>query len=71
MESVRDIFDALGGPAEVARILGVIPSTASEMKRRESIPAWHWTKLLESDQGRACGLSAEILARVSSKQRTA
>lgn len=46
MEKVSDIFDVFGGNASVGRIIGVAPSTASEMKRRESIPVEYWPKLV-------------------------
>jgi len=48
MRSVPDIFDALGGPAAVSRLISVNGSTASEMKRRESIPPEYWAALVEA-----------------------
>lgn len=48
MKTVSDIFEALGGNAAVGRALGVNPSTASEMKRRESIPVEYWPLLVEA-----------------------
>ncbi|MDQ0320011.1 hypothetical protein QO002_002149 [Pararhizobium capsulatum DSM 1112] len=47
MNTVSDIFDVFGGNAAVARILGVGASTASEMKRRESIPVEYWPALVD------------------------
>lgn len=52
MQSVSDIFEDLGGPAAVSRMLDVNPSTASEMKRRGSIPPEYWPRLV-SEAGRA------------------
>lgn len=46
MKTVSDIFDVFGGNAAVARILKTMPSTASEMKRRESIPVEYWPTLV-------------------------
>jgi hypothetical protein len=46
MKTVSDIFEVFGGNAAVARILGVGASTASEMKRRESIPVEYWPALV-------------------------
>lgn len=47
MDTINDIFDVFGGNAAVARVLGVGASTASEMKRRESIPVEHWPALVD------------------------
>jgi hypothetical protein len=45
--TVSDIFDALGGPAAFARALELKGgSTASEMKRRGSIPVEYWPRLV-------------------------
>lgn len=46
MQSVTTLFEQLGGPTKVARILGVGFTTASEMKRRKSIPVKYWPKLV-------------------------
>lgn len=48
MFSVSSIFETLGGPTKVARILGVGFTTASEMKRRGSIPVKYWPKLVDA-----------------------
>lgn len=46
MFTVSTIFQSLGGPTKVARVLGVGFTTASEMKRRGSIPVKYWPKLV-------------------------
>jgi hypothetical protein len=46
MTSVSTLFDVLGGPTKVARLLGVGFTTASEMKRRGSIPVKYWPRLV-------------------------
>ena len=46
MKTVSDIFQELGGPANVARLLGVKPSTANEMKRRGVIRVTYWPLLV-------------------------
>lgn len=48
MLSVSTLFQNLGGPTKVARILDVGTSTASEMRRRGSIPVKHWPKLVKA-----------------------
>ncbi|OAH18023.1 hypothetical protein AX289_29965 [Methylorubrum populi] len=71
METVADIFAALGGPSAVARILGVRQSTASEMKRRNSIPPEYWVRLVGAAQAQGVdGLSFERLAIVHAEARS-
>jgi hypothetical protein len=68
MTSVADIFSALGGPTAVARILGVRPSTASEMKRRGSIPAEYWRDLvLAAERKGVRGIDAATLAEIHAR----
>ena len=68
MRTVSDIFSALGGPSSVARILGVRPSTASEMKRRGSIPAEYWRDLVLAAERRAIrGIDAATLAEIHAR----
>ncbi|MGO4171591.1 carph-isopro domain-containing protein [Bosea sp. TAF32] len=50
MRTVADVFDALGGPAAVSRVLSVGGSTASEMKRRGAIPPEYWVMLVDAAQ---------------------
>lgn len=50
MHSVSTLFQQLGGPTKVARILGVGFTTASEMKRRKSIPVKYWPLLVAACQ---------------------
>lgn len=50
MQCVPSLFEKLGGPTKVARILGVGFTTASEMKRRGSIPVKYWPQLVAASQ---------------------
>lgn len=68
MKHVSEVFSAFGGPAMVARALGVRPSTASEMKRRGSIPAEYWLDLVrEAKRMRIAGIDAETLVRLHAR----
>ena len=68
METVSDIFDVFSGPAAVARLLHVKPSTAGEMKRRGSIPSEYWQDLLlVAKQRRIVGLDAERLVALHAR----
>ncbi len=70
MESVAAIFVAFGGSAAVARILNVGPSTASEMKRRASIPAEYWPELVQEASRRGIeGLTLESLATLYARAK--
>lgn len=48
MIDIPTIFDCLGGPAEVARLLKVKPSTAGEMKRRAVIQVKYWPTIVDA-----------------------
>lgn len=44
LETVEDVIEALGGPAEMARRLKTSPSNISHMKKKGSIPStWYWS----------------------------
>ncbi len=65
MVTVPDIFEKFGGPTAVAAALEVRTSTASEMKRRGSIPVKHWPKLIDAARERGIeGVSADTLTRI-------
>jgi len=62
MKSVEEIFVALGGTGAVARLLEVGHSTASEMRRRGSIPVRYWPRLVAVATERAVeGISNDSL----------
>jgi hypothetical protein len=70
MENVSDLFDAFGGQAAVARVLNVGASTASEMKRRQSIPAEYWPELVsEASRRGISGVTFEWLAVIYARGR--
>ena len=48
MRSVTDIIDAFGGNSKFAAVIGKGASTASEMRRRKSIPVDYWPRLIEA-----------------------
>lgn len=65
MQSVSTIFEILGGPTRVARILDVGFTTASEMKRRGSIPVKYWPRLVEACEAQGvAGITYEQLVAV-------
>jgi hypothetical protein len=70
METIAELFDAMGGPSAVARVLDVRPSTASEMKRRRSIPPEYWLALVaEAARNGVKGVTTDALARIHARER--
>lgn len=68
MQSVSSLFEQLGGPTKVARILDVGFTTASEMKRRGSIPVKHWQRLVTACQSEGIeGVTYEQLVAMHTK----
>lgn len=68
MIDVPTIFDRLEGPAAVARLLNVKPSTASEMKRRRVIPVKYWPRLVKvCDEKGVRGVNYDVLVSVHSE----
>jgi hypothetical protein len=44
--TVPEIIEAFGGPAAFSRVVNINNSTASEMKRRGSIPPKYWKAIV-------------------------
>ena len=65
MKTVDDIIMKLGGNSAVARILGVGPSTISEMKRRDSIPVEHWPAFIKAAQAIGKDLTFERMVSIA------
>ena len=61
MSDVETLINKFGGPTAFARAIGVQPSTASEMKRRKSIPVQRWPSVIAAAQARGIELDSEIL----------
>lgn len=64
IRSVPELFDRLGGPAAVARLIGKPASTASEMKRRGSIPVEYWPTIIGAAVSKEIDLSAEKMLQL-------
>ena len=68
MTSISTIFQNLGGPTKVARFLEVGFSTASEMRRRGSIPVKYWPKLVAACEAEGVdGITYERLVEMHSE----
>lgn len=68
MTSVADIIDRFGGNTRFAELLGKKQTTASEMKRRKSIPVEHWPRLVEAAHQRGITLDYETLVKIHAEQ---
>lgn len=73
MVNVTKIIDDFGGATAFARAIGVAPSTASEMKRRKSIPVRHWPVVLSAARERGINLDSDALmsAHITEPQQAA
>jgi len=70
MLTIQKIFSDFGGPTKLGRAIGVAPSTASEMKRRASIPVDYWPKLVSAAPScGVTGLTYEKLVQVHTGQQ--
>lgn len=69
MKTVTQIFDDIGGPAKVSKMLGLKPSTATEMKRRQSIPVTYWPDLVVGcREAGVKGVTYDVLVSAHQKQ---
>lgn len=72
MKSVDDIFKEFGGPTAVAGALDIGVSTASEMRRRASIPGRYWHALEKAARSRGkTKVTLETIARIHAQNRVA
>lgn len=69
MTDVGSIFDALGGTTASARVMAVNQSTASEMRRRGSIPVTYWPSIIEEAVRLSLPISYETLVEVHASRR--
>jgi hypothetical protein len=71
MQSVGEIIEAFGGVTAFGKAIGVAVSTASEMKRRDSIPVRHWQRVLAAAKKRRLALKmADLLLANTSSAKT-
>lgn len=69
-KTVPGLIDRFGGISAFARLIGAArASTASEMKRRASIPVKHWPKVVEAAGKAGFDLSAEDLVQMHVKDK--
>lgn len=69
MDPVLAIFDALGGPAAVGRIVGKPVEHTTLMRRRRSIPVAYWQALIEhAEAKRITGVTYETLVAAHAPQ---
>lgn len=67
MMNIDQIFMDLGGTGKVAKFLGVKPSSASEMRRRGSVPVKYWPALVAAcDEQNVEGINYATLVSLHS-----
>lgn len=65
MNTVEDVFLGFGGTSAFAGALELNLSTASEMRRRSSIPVRYWPKLVEVARQRDIeGINNDSLVKI-------
>ncbi len=62
--SIVQLFDLLGGTGKAARALAVGQTTASEMKRRGTIPVRYWDRLIGVEDNDGHLITLEDLHRL-------
>lgn len=66
MNSLRDLVGEFGGTTAFAAAIQVNVSTASEMKRRGSIPVRYWPSLIAAAEERGLALTYDTLVAIHS-----
>jgi len=61
MINIPQLINDLGGSSKFGRLLGVGPSTASEMKRRKKIPVQYWNTVIVAARQNGLKVTAEDL----------
>lgn len=67
MKDVNDLFDAIGGAAVFAGIVGCEISAAREMRKRGGVRPKYWPALIASPAGRRLRLTAAKLLAINVK----
>ena len=61
----EQVFDAMGGPAEVGRAIGKSTEHAAAMLRRGRVPSPYWWDLVQDAKARnIVGVTHETLSRI-------
>ncbi len=70
MTCIESFFQAFAGPANFGRAIGVSTEHAAQMRRRRSIPADYWPRLIEAARERGIdGITFESLAEARPARR--
>lgn len=67
---LEQIFEDLGGTSAVAKMIGVGQSTASEMKRRKSIPVEYWPAIVSSEKAEEHSITYDRMVAVHVLERS-
>lgn len=68
--TIPDLIDAFGGPTGFAKVIDKNPSTASEMKRSQSIRVGYWPLIVEAAQEEGIpGVTLEALAQMHLREQ--
>jgi hypothetical protein len=63
--TIPELIEAFGGPTGFAKVIDKNPSTASEMKRSESVRVSYWPRIVDAARERGIpGVSLETIAKM-------
>jgi len=71
MVDIQHLINGLGGATAFGRIIGVKPSTASEMKRRKKIPVEYWTVVIAAAHHKGLKINVDDLLAAHSEPSNA
>lgn len=70
MHTIGDLIDTFGGSTKFAVVIGKNPSTASEMKRRNSVPVEYWPTVIKAAKAQGVkGVTLEKLVELHARER--
>jgi hypothetical protein len=64
IETISDIAEKLGGTSAFGRVIGVKQSTASEMRRKNTLPVKYWPQLVDALKAIGVTFSYEELVKI-------
>lgn len=71
MKTFRDIINSFGNAEQMGRDLGVSGLSVRMWRRRNSIPAQHWTRVVDLAHARGLDIiSLDLLARIAASAAT-
>lgn len=71
MVTIESLFQDLGGPAAIGRVIGKPAEHVRLMKKRRSIPVAYWPALISAAKKQGQKLTYEALVQAHASKRSA